>query len=603
MRFRFEALAVINRRKGGVLAVLAALLLSLAAVPALANTPYRLDLAGLPDDNTRSLFEESSELITLKDKAPPSITALRARVRGDVEHIRQILNAYGYFDAAVDVEMGEEQSPVPVKIRVEAGKRFEVGTVAITDPGGVALGPALSPNLLLLALKPGQPYTAQAVLDSEGAILADLGRRGRPFAQVAKRDAVLDRGAQKVNVTWAVDYGPLATYGQVRFEGLDRLTDKAARTLITWKAGDTINKDEVEATRRAFVETGLFGTVNISLERPAADGAAPILIKLEESKPRTIGGGLRYSTSDGAGVRAFWEHRNLLGGREHLKVTADFATTGYSLDAIARKPDFEWRGVDVVGQAQAQTQKLDAYEIDRALIGGGLEWRYSPQWFFSGGITFEQSHITDAKGTENYTLVGFPVVARQDTSNNALDPTRGHRITVSMTPYYDVAGTAGTFLISRAQGSVYLPLDAAEDYVLALRGALGATFGGGTQSLPADKRFYAGGGDSVRGFAYQMAGPLDSDDDPTGGKSIMTGAVEMRWRVTPEIGVVPFVDFGSVFEDTTPDFGADLFVGAGLGLRYLSPIGPLRLDVATPVVGKREVDDIVQIYISIGQAF
>jgi translocation and assembly module TamA len=603
MRFRVKASAAIGRRRGGVLASLVAGTLALAVVPAWADVPYTLDLSGLPDDTTKSLIDETSELITLGDKPPPSVTALRARVRGDVERIQQVLNAYGYFDAAIEVNLGEDQTPVPVTIHVEAGRRFDVGAVTLTDPGGVPLGPSLSPNSLLMALKPGQPYTAQAVLDTEGTILAELGRRGRPFAKVARRDAVLDRAARAVNVTWAIDYGPLVTYGPVSFEGLERLRDKPARVLITWQQGDTVNMDEVEETRRAFVETGLFRTVTIDLDRPAADGAAPILIRLEEGKPRTIGGGLRYSTSEGAGVRVFWEHRNLLGGRESLRVTGDLAQNGYSLEAKARKPDFEWHGVDLVAQAKALSQQLDAYDIDSLLIGGGLEWRYSPQWFFSGGLTFEQSHIVDTAGTEDYTLVGLPMVARQDTSNNALDPTRGHRLTFSVTPYYDVAGVAGAFVISRANASVYLPLDQEEDYVLALRGSVGATFGGSTLSLPADKRFYAGGGDSIRGFGYQVAGPLGDDGKATGGKSIFTGGVEMRWRVTPEIGIVPFFDFGSVYEESTPDFGADLFGGAGLGLRYLSPIGPLRLDVATPVIGQRDSDDIVQIYISIGQAF
>ncbi|MCF4165951.1 autotransporter assembly complex protein TamA [Zavarzinia compransoris] len=571
---------------------------------ALARTPYAFSLTGMPDETTRNLFEETSELIARKDEPPPSRTALRNRIRGDLERIRQVLNAYGYFDARIEVETDEEAEPVPVAVKVTAGPRYDVGTIRMTDPGGVALGPGLSPPPLLMALKEGQPYEAQPVLDSEGTILSYLGRQGRPFARVDHRDVVLDRDAGVVNVTWAIDYGPRVTFGPVRFEGLERLKDKPARALIRWEEGEIVDIDKVEETRQAFVATGLLRGVNIDLERPPAGGTvAPVLIRLTESPPRTIGGGIRYSTSEGAGVRAFWEHRNLLGGRESLRVTADVAMTGYSLAAKAKKPDFEWNGVDLVFQAEAAQEELDAYDRDSLLIGGGLEWRYSPQWFFSGGLTFEQSAIDDNGKTENYTLFGLPVVARNDTSNDALDPTNGHRLTFALTPYYDLAGTAGTFIVGQASGSTYLPLDDAEDYVLALRAALGATFGGSTLSLPADKRFYAGGGNSVRGFAYQAAGPLGVDGDPQGGKSMLTGAVELRWRVTESIGVVPFVDVGSVYDDSLPDFGADLFIGAGLGLRYRSPIGPLRLDVATPVSGKRDSDDIVQIYISIGQAF
>lgn len=577
--------------------------LLLAGAPARAASPYTLDMKGMPDPHTWSLLGETSELINKKNDPPPSLTALRNRVRGDVDRVRKILDAYGYFDGTIDVSVDEEKSPVPVVMVVTPGPRFKVGQVRLTDPAGIPLGPALSPARM--ALKPGDDYTAQAVIDTEGAILADLGRKGRPFARVAKRDVALNRAATAVDAAWAIDYGPLVNFGAVRFEGLERLKDKPARELLRWTEGEQVDTAKVEETRRAFVETGLFRTVTVTVEPPAdgRDGPAPVLVRLEESPPRTVGGGIRYSTSEGAGLRAFWEHRNLLGGRESLRVTADVAQTGYSLEGRARKPDFEWRGVDLVGQVQAEQEELEAYDMDRLLIGAGLEWRYSPEWFFSGGATLEQSYIDDQGRSESYTLVGFPVVARQDTSNDVLDPTRGHRLTFSVTPYYDLAGTAGLFVVSKALGSVYLPLDDAADYVLALRGGLGATFGGSTLSLPADKRFFAGGGDSVRGYAFQKAGPLGADGDATGGKSLATGAIEMRWRITESIGIVPFVDFGSVFEDSLPDFGADLFVGAGLGLRYMSPIGPLRLDVATPVAGKRNSDDIIQIYISIGQAF
>ncbi|MFA5120283.1 autotransporter assembly complex family protein [Zavarzinia sp.] len=589
-------------RPGWAGPILALLCLFAAARGAAAATDYRLDMSGLPDE-AKSLVEQTSELVTMADRPPPGVTALRNRIRGDLDKIRQVLDAFGYFDATIDVTAPEDQTPVPVTIKVTAGKRYRVGQLRLTDPGGVPLGPGLSPPEGRIALKPGEPYAAQAVIDTESVILAELGRRGRPFAKVAHRDVVLDRAAGTVNATWAIDYGPLAHYGETRFEGLDRLKPKAARELLRFQPGAQANVDEIEETRRAFVDTGLFRTVAVTVEPPGPDGAAPVLVKLEEGKPRTIGGGLRYSTSDGAGARVFWEHRNLLGGRESLRITADVAETGYSLVAKAKRPDFEWRGVDLVFQAEADKQSLEAYDLDRVLVGGGLEWRYSPRWFFSGGMTFEQSHIDDSGVVEDYSLVGFPLVARQDTSNDVLDPTRGHRFTFSLTPYYDVAGTAGAFLTGQANAAVYLPLDDLEDYVLALRGGLGATLGGGTQSLPADKRFYAGGGDSIRGFAYQVAGPLGTDDKALGGKSLLTGAVELRWRITETIGIVPFVDFGSVFDSAVPDFGADLFMGAGLGLRYRSPIGPLRLDVATPIAGKRASDDIVQVYISIGQAF
>jgi translocation and assembly module TamA len=138
--------------------------------------------------------------------------------------------------------------------------------------------------------------------------------------------------------------------------------------------------------------------------------------------------------------------------------------------------------------------------------------------------------------------------------------------------------------------------------VLAGRTAVGSIVGEPRSDIPANLRVYAGGGGSVRGFGYQLAGELDDDDKPIGGRSLVELGGEVRVRITESIGVVAFVDAGTVYSSATPDFSETLRVGAGPGLRYFSPIGPLRLDVGFPL-NPRDSDDTWQLYISIGQAF
>lgn len=590
--------------RGAYCGILVASTLVFAGLPATGDeVAYRVAVDGLPSDTTKGLFDGGSQLITLEDKPPPSVTALAARVKSDIELATKVLNAFGYYDAAVKGAVDDEQSPVLARITVTAGQRYGVGEIRLLDAAGAPLDPALSPHPVAMPLVTGKKWRAQAVLDAEALIIANLGRQGRPFAKILHRDAVLDRPAHVINVTFAVDPGPPARFGATRFDGLDRLNRSAAAALLDWTEGETVDMDKVEKTRLRLVEAGIFRTVTIGLEPPGADGLAPVVVTVGEAPPRTLGGGLTYTTGEGFGTKAFWEHRNLFGNREKLRVTGRFAQTGFGLTARAVRPDVRWRDVDLVAQGELQHDTLEAYDIDRAAVSGGLEWRVDPQLFLSGAVSLEQSHIQDVRRTEDYTLLGLPLVARHDTTDDALDPTQGHRLLLGLTPYYDLLGPAGVFMPVTVTGSTYFALDAEKDFVFAVRGGLGATLGPGTLTLPADKRFYAGGSDSVRGFAYQKAGPLDDDGDPEGGRSLVSAGAELRWRVTKAIGIVPFIDGGSVFPTAYPDFSGDFFVGAGLGLRYLSPIGPLRLDVATPLLGKRKSDDIVQIYISIGQAF
>ena len=154
---------------------------------------------------------------------------------------------------------------------------------------------------------------------------------------------------------------------------------------------------------------------------------------------------------------------------------------------------------------------------------------------------------------------------------------------------------------TQAQVSGYFPFDRAGDTVLAGRFKMGSILGGSIPDVPADRRFYAGGGGSVRGYAYQAVGPRLSDNTPEGGLSLTEASVELRRQITRQWGVVAFVDVGSVGTTSTPSF-QEFSTGVGIGLRYDLGFGPFRLDVATPV-NPRQGDAAVQVYLSIGQAF
>ena len=200
-------------------------------------------------------------------------------------------------------------------------------------------------------------------------------------------------------------------------------------------------------------------------------------------------------------------------------------------------------------------------------------------------------------------MLSLPLHFDWDSSGNLLDPSRGGRVILQLAPFQDIETTDLNFLKSRITATRYLRLLKAPSLVLAGRASLGVINGTSLLDIPPDERFYAGGGGSIRGYAYQSVGPLDEGDDPIGGRSVLELSAELRFMLTDRIGMVTFLDGGSAFASTFPDSSEDLQWAAGLGFRYFTPIGPLRLDVGFPLDRRTEIDDAFQIYVSIGQAF
>ncbi|MFN2426642.1 MAG: autotransporter assembly complex family protein, partial [Candidatus Binatia bacterium] len=284
-----------------------------------------------------------------------------------------------------------------------------------------------------------------------------------------------------------------------------------------------------------------------------------------------------------------------------------------------RRPDFLTPGQNLLLEAKLDADQPPAYERNAASVSAGVEYQFTPRLSATGGILVEQSEVNsaaDPDGTRTFSLIGIPLGLRYDASNNLLDPTRGHRTVLSLTPWVGVGGDGVEMLVTRLIESFYVPLTIDGDHVWATRISIGSVVGPDRIDIPADKRMYAGGGGSLRGYQYQMAGPLvdvpcppDSDCDPDkahfrplGGRSLLQIGTELRWKITETIGLVPFVEGASVSDASFPDFQEEFLVGAGIGVRYFTIAGPLRLDIAFPVT-PRQPDGMFEIYISLGQAF
>ncbi len=563
---------------------------------------YEASIEGVEDADLRTLLERVAETIRLQDRPPPSLVRLRRRAEDDRPRLQQALRSRGYYAAQVEVALDPAQQPVRVTLRVEPGPQYRFrGVVVDSAPTGQ---PPVLPDPAGLGIAPGTPALSQAILDAEAAVLAAARAQGHALAALGQRQAVVDHAADAMDLTLVLQPGPLVRFGEIEVAGLTSVEEAAVRRRLPWQPGAPITTDALSAGRSALFESGLFSSVVLDLgEEPDAAGRLPVTVDLNERRHRSIGIGARYRTDEGPGGNVSWEHRNLFGAGERLTIELDGSFIGGHLSGAFRKPDFGRRDQALIAGSRLAYENTDAYESLSASASAGLERVLAPGMTLSGRLAFRASRVQErGQDNEEFGLLSLPVAYSWDRSDDLLNPTRGGRLALENEPFVDVFGNDLAFNKSRLTYTHYLKVLDSPGVVLAGRGSIGTTFGASRDAIPADLRFYAGGGGSVRGFGYQLAGDLDDDHNPLGGRSLLELSGEVRLRLTETIGVVAFVDAGSVFSSPTPNFDETLRVGAGPGLRYFSPIGPVRLDIGLPV-NKRDSDDSFQLYVSLGQAF
>ncbi len=563
---------------------------------------YAVEIIGVEDGGLLQTMRDSSTLVAQEGEID-SLGALQRRAVADARLMRQVASSAGYYDAKVVFEIDENATPIRVALKVDSGPVYKLTAARLVAPGGEAppLAEGFDPQAVGLTI--GGPATAAPIVDAEARIATFYTERGRPFAKVLNRRAVIDRGTQTMEVTYTVDAGPAARFGPVTISGLEGLERGYIERQITWADGDEYDSRKVETTRKALVDSTLFSTVMVQPVAPVNNGRVPMTIELIERSARSVGAGVQYDTTDGFGVRLFWEHRNLLGNAEKLRVEGSFGQTGPGILSTFRRPAFLYRNMDLVANASLGQEKVDAYNSTRALVGAGVEYHLTKRFTLGSSLQFERDHVESDDGTEDYSLFGLPTFMRYDGSDDTLNPTRGWRAGLTVTPYTPVGGGSVTsFVSSRVNASNYLRLDDSGRYVLASFAAIGSIVGTSFADLPRDKRLYAGGSGSVRGYGYQRAGPIDANAKPIGGRSSFEIGTELRTKITDTIGVVAFFEGANVSDREFPDFSQKMLWGAGVGMRYYSPIGPVRFDIAMPLE-RRSGDAAFQLYISLGQAF
>ncbi|HOO78012.1 MAG TPA: BamA/TamA family outer membrane protein [bacterium] len=562
---------------------------------------YTVAFKGVDDPELAAALEAASETAGRTGHPPLTLGMLKRRVENDAETLQKVLRAQGYFAAGIGSEIDPTRRPLRVVFRIRTGKRFRLGEIAVEAAGAELQLP--SPREL--GLIPGDPARSAAVIEGRRRLLESAARSGFPLAEIAGEEVTVDHATGLMNVSFRLDPGPEARFGTASVAGIDSVEERFVLEKISWREGDRFDPRALEELRKELVETGLFSLVRVGYPRRLdAEGRLPVTIEVQERKHRTIKIGAGYRTDIGPEAKFSWEDRNIFGSGERLGLDAAVSPIEYAAASWLRIPDFLRRRQTLNLGAEVGRDEPDAYTSDRVEVSAIVERVIGPTFLVGGGAGAKAARVRQLGTTDRYLLIMMPLYAEWDTTNDLLDADRGWRLRFQISPNLDPVDTGTRFLQGLVSCNRYLRIFSAPDLTAAARAAVGATLGPGVFSIPADERFYAGGGGSVRGYAYQSAGPLSADDTPEGGKSLAEVNLELRWRIVPAFGAVAFLDGGTAFTRSYPDFGEQsLLWGAGLGVRYFSPVGPFRLDGAVPLNRRKGVDDAFQIYISLGQAF
>ncbi|WEK47824.1 MAG: BamA/TamA family outer membrane protein [Candidatus Andeanibacterium colombiense] len=561
---------------------------------------------------------------------------LSSYIKTDRQLLADVLNAAGHFDAvvepAIELPAVGTKDPVTAILEVQPGPQYSFGAIELKS---LPLVPA---DLLSSSfpLKTGKPILAEDVLAAEAGVAVTLPRNGYPFAVVGQRDILLDEAARTGDYTLPIVTGPRARFGEIvvtAAAGSDvtignggKKKKKKKKTLsgpvfapdhiyqlARFKRGDLYDARKVDDLREALVATGLFAVVAVEpleTDRPAADDTvyADLAVRQAKGPPRSISVTGGYGTGQGFSVSGSWTHRNLFPPEGALILTGVAGTQEQGASATFRRSNAGQRDRSVALTLSALHNNYDAFDAYTGKLAGQISRDSTPIWqkklTYSYGFellaTAEKAYDFDLAESvrRTYYVAALPGQVGFDTTNDLLDPTRGFRLALKLSPEAALGGIGTTYYArGMIEGSIYQP---AGPLVLAGRLRVGSIVGAAREDIAPSRRYYAGGGGSVRGFGYQQLGPKDPNDDPIGGRSVVEGAAEARYRFG-NYGVVAFVDAGQVSESSTPGFD-DIRMGVGVGGRFYTNFGPIRLDVATPLK-RRAGESKVAIYVSIGQAF
>ncbi|MCF8510119.1 MAG: autotransporter assembly complex protein TamA [Rhodobacteraceae bacterium] len=590
-------------------------LLALVLVSTGAEAFEKVDFQVASEDRALSqALRAASVLLRAEKDQGQDAQDILSNGRAEYAALLNTLYAYGHYSAVIHVFVdGREVASIPpldspanidrIKVTVDPGRRFALSR-AVVRP---------------LPARPDLPedFRVGAVAES-GVIIAAASAgvkgwraEGNAKARISAQDLVADHASATVSADIQVDPGPVLRFGHLAIKGQDRMRENRIRKIAGLPEGERFDPAKLDRAAERLRRTGVFASVSLTedeaITRPDLLGITATVV---EQKPRRYSFGAEVASLDGMTLSASWLHRNLMGGAERLELGAEVSNIAaqssgvdYVIGAKLDRPATFTADTNL-GFALDVGQRNDAdFDSNFALASVTLSHVFSDSLTGRAGLSYGHSAITDALGKSTYRHLALPLGLTWDRRDNKTDAKNGFFVDAEVKPFKGF-GITDSGIRSKLDIRGYKALDAEQRLIFAARLQAGAISGASLLGTPRDDLFYSGGAGTVRGQPYQSLGVslLRGGLATTiGGSHFLGASLEARVKATESLGVVGFIDMGRIDVGGFFNSAGDWHAGAGLGLRYATGVGPLRLDLAAPVGG--DTGSGLQLYLGLGQAF
>ncbi len=516
----------------------------------------------------------------------------------------KLLYSQGYYSSLIDVEINNKEEN-SIIFHINSSKRYTISNIIIQHK------PKSNTDIRVidvnhLKLRDNQFAIAEDIISVQQDLLKYIENNNCLLSLSISHEAIINHIDNQVAITFIIDAGPTATIEKVTFTGLKTINTNYARKVVGLKSGQCFKTSYITKSRGLLQKSGLFSSATPAIPKITnTDGSVPITFHLTERKPRSLKAGVVYGTDLGVGAKLGWEHRNLFGSGEKIDTSLSGNKKEQQLNIDYTEPFYKRDDQTLKLALTFESQKSRAFDSKEGSISGFIERDFSKKWTGGFGSRLSQAKIKkvrEGKG-QHFSLLSTPIFLTNDTRNNILDPRKGYELKMTASPFFGLRSTEKPFFKTQFSASTYFIVPIKSKPVFAVRAATGSILGVQTVRIPHTERFFVGGSNSLRGYAYQLAGDIDNKKRPTGGRSFLETSIELRLGFNDSIGVVGFLDSGFAYKSLMPQYDQKLLHGAGFGIRYITDFGPIRVDIGFPLKRRKFIDSAFQLYFGIGQTF
>lgn len=566
---------------------------------------YKAKIEIQGDQSQLSYLESIPELLQKNASAPISTNALRYKAESDVKLLKDGLENHGYYAGKVHFTLDTSNKIKNVKFIVEPGKVYRIEEVEFDITGTDELALMTAKAHKTVAIHVGQRVRLDKALGGVSALKNYFVSHGYPDAVVDEPIGQLNDSKGTLRLIYRIHLHGKKQYGSLVITGNKAVSECYIRNRFHILSKEYYDQRQLDKSRRALLDSELFSSVLIS--HKTVGDKADIKVDLREAPFRRVGAGIRYGTQEGIGGKLLWQHKNAFGNGEDFFIRGEGGQRQFKASIGIKIPDVIWQDFNlsnIISLTRAETKAYDGNIYNYYI---GLEHQIDNKSTYGFGFEAEHSNLNKTSHMKR-TFAGIPLYYKYDASNDRINPYKGWRARVDFAPYMGDFARQRPMIIASAHSSQYWRLIRKDKLVIATWEKVGQIGGVPFEDIPLNRRWYGGGSGSVRGYGYQKLSKPDSQGNPVGGKSIIEVGVEPRWHMTEKFGLAVFFESGVVSEHQIPGLKSQEFLsGYGLGGRYYTDIGPIRVDLAFPtkrrkVLGK-SYDSPVQFYISLGQAF